>query len=78
MTKELYDLGEAPPLGEVPAKMHAWLIRPERFGEPKDAFQKEVVDIPEMADDDVLECVLWLAEPLRADQPSVHFSGNLA
>jgi LAO/AO transport system kinase len=25
-------------------KMHAWLIRPERFGEPMQAFQKEVVD----------------------------------
>ena len=34
MTKELYDLGEQPPLGEIPAKMHAWLIRPERFGPP--------------------------------------------
>ncbi len=58
MTKELYDIGEAPPVGEVPKKMHAWLIRPERFGEPKDAFQKEVIDIPEIADDDVLVYVM--------------------
>jgi crotonyl-CoA carboxylase/reductase len=34
MAKELYDLGEMPPLGEVPEKMHAWLIRAERFGPP--------------------------------------------
>ncbi len=58
MTKELYDVGEAPPVGEVPAKMHAWLIRPERFGEPNVGFQKEVVDIPEIADDDVLVYVM--------------------
>ena len=58
MTKELYDIGDAPPVGEVPKKMHAWLIRPERFGEPKDAFQKEVIDIPEIADDDVLVYVM--------------------
>ncbi|MCB1760655.1 MAG: crotonyl-CoA carboxylase/reductase [Gammaproteobacteria bacterium] len=58
MTKELYDIGEAPPLGEVPPKMHAWLIRGERFGEPTTAFQKEVVDVPEIADDDVLVYVM--------------------
>jgi hypothetical protein len=28
MTKELYNLGEMPPLGVIPPKMHAWLIRP--------------------------------------------------
>ena len=58
MTKELYDIGEAPPVGEVPAKMHAWLIREERFGEPTKAFQLEVVDVPEIADDDVLVYVM--------------------
>jgi crotonyl-CoA carboxylase/reductase len=39
MTKELYNLGEMPPLGIIPPKMHAWLIRPERFGTPMQAFQ---------------------------------------
>ena len=58
MTKELYDLGEQPPLGEVPAKMHAWLIRPERFGPPLQAFQKEVVEVPAIADDEVLVYVM--------------------
>ena len=58
MAKELYDIGEAPPIGEVPPKMHAWLIRGERFGEPTKAFQKEVVDVPEIADDDVLVYVM--------------------
>jgi crotonyl-CoA carboxylase/reductase len=58
MAKELYDMGEAPPVGEVPQKMHAWLIREERFGEPKDAFQREVIDVPEIGDDEVLVYVM--------------------
>ena len=32
--KDLYDVGEIPPLGHVPEKMHAWAIRRERHGEP--------------------------------------------
>jgi crotonyl-CoA carboxylase/reductase len=33
--------------GELPATMAAWVIREERFGEPKDAFQLEEVEVPE-------------------------------
>ncbi len=58
MAKELYDVAEAPPLGEVPSKMHAYLIRAERFGEPTQAFQREVVDVPPIADDEVLVYVM--------------------
>ena len=58
MSKDLYEMGEMPPLGEVPPKMHAWLIRPERFGEPKDAFQLEVVDTPSIAENEVLVYVM--------------------
>ena len=58
MTKELYGLGEAPPIGVVPAKMHAWVVRPDRFGEPKTAFQREVVDTPEPAQDEVIVYVM--------------------
>jgi crotonyl-CoA carboxylase/reductase len=58
MTKELYDVGELPPLGEVPKKMHGWLIRAERFGEPTKAFEKEVIDVPEIADDEALVYVM--------------------
>lgn len=58
MTKDLYEIGEAPPLGVVPKKMHSWLIRPERFGEPMQAFAKEVLDVPEIADDEVLVYVM--------------------
>ena len=38
--------------------MHGWLIREDRFGEPMQAFQKEVVDTPEIADDEVLVYVM--------------------
>jgi crotonyl-CoA carboxylase/reductase len=58
MTKELYDIGEAPPVGEVPPKMHAWLVREKRFGEPKDAFQQEVIEVPPIRDDEVLVYVM--------------------
>lgn len=58
MAQELYPLGEVPPLGVVPKKMHAWLIRPERFGKPTEAFKQEVVDVPSIADDEVLVYVM--------------------
>ena len=32
--KEDYELGERPPLGAIPEKMHAFCVRQERFGEP--------------------------------------------
>lgn len=44
--KALYELGETPPRGQVPRQMYASVIRPERYGEPRDAFQVEVVDVP--------------------------------
>ncbi len=34
---ELYDLGDRPPLGDVPEKMHAVVVRQNRFREPRDA-----------------------------------------
>jgi crotonyl-CoA carboxylase/reductase len=45
-TKDAYEIGEIPPLGEVPQYMYAHLIRPERFGEPIKAFQVEKVETP--------------------------------
>ena len=32
--KDLYEVGEIPPLGHVPSKMYAWAIRKERHGPP--------------------------------------------
>jgi crotonyl-CoA carboxylase/reductase len=56
--KDLYDLGEMPPVGHVPAQMHAQLIRQSRFGAPVDAFQAEVVPVPEIGPDDALVYVM--------------------
>ncbi|HTJ43839.1 MAG TPA: crotonyl-CoA carboxylase/reductase [Kofleriaceae bacterium] len=47
-----------PDLGYVPPKMYAQLIRPARFGEPRDAFQREVVEVPELGPHDVLVYVM--------------------
>jgi crotonyl-CoA carboxylase/reductase len=33
--------------GELPARMAAWVIREERYGEPIDAFQLEQIEVPE-------------------------------
>ncbi|MEL6644453.1 MAG: crotonyl-CoA carboxylase/reductase [Pseudomonadota bacterium] len=56
--KDLYELGEIPPLGHVPAKMHAWAIRRERHGEPSTAMQKEVVETPTLDSNEVLVMVM--------------------
>ena len=37
--KDLYEIGEIPPLGHVPSKMYAWAIRRERHGPRKKALQ---------------------------------------
>jgi crotonyl-CoA carboxylase/reductase len=57
--KDLYQLGETPPLGQVPKRMLAQLIRPERFGPPTTAFKVEEVDVPaELKADEVLVWVM--------------------
>ena len=33
--------------GELPRSMAAWVIREEREGEPRDAFQLEEIEVPE-------------------------------
>ena len=57
-TKEIYDLGEAIPLGEVPKKMHAFAVRQDRFGEPINAWKREIIDVPELGPKDVLVYVM--------------------
>jgi crotonyl-CoA carboxylase/reductase len=58
MGKDLYEIGELPPVGEVPARMHAQLVRPERFGEPSVAIQDEVIEIPEIGPHEALVAVM--------------------
>lgn len=56
--KDLYQMGEIPPLGHVPKSMHAWVIRRERQGVPVDAMKVEVVDVPEIDSHEVLVLVM--------------------
>ena len=56
--KDLYEIGEIPPLGHVPARMYAWAIRKERHGPPSSAMQVEVVPTWEIGEDEVLVLVM--------------------
>ena len=56
--KDLYEIGEMPPLGHVPEKMYAWAIRRERHGPPEEAMQVEVVPTWTIGDDEVLVLVM--------------------
>src|SRR4029078_8560123 len=58
MGKDVYDIGELPPIGEVPLQMHAMLVRPDRYGEPRAAIRTEVIDVPELGRHDVLVAVM--------------------
>ena len=58
MGKDLYEIGELPPVGEVPAQMHAQLVRPDRLGEPSTAIVDEVIDVPELGPRDALVAVM--------------------
>jgi len=57
-TKDLYELGEIPPLGHTPRQMYAWAIRRERHGEPDTAMQIEVVETPVIDSHEVLVMVM--------------------
>lgn len=79
--RDLYEIGQVPPVGHVPAEMYAQLIRPERFGEPTKAFKVEKVPVPEIAPDEVLVCVMaagvnynnvWAALGVPIDVVKVH------
>ena len=56
--RDLYEIGELPPLGHVPKNMYAWAIRPERHGQPNEAMQVEVVPTWEIDSHEVLVLVM--------------------
>ncbi len=56
--REIYDLGDRPPLGEVPKKMHAFAVRQDRYGQPRDAWRREVIPTPAIGPDEVLIYVM--------------------
>jgi crotonyl-CoA carboxylase/reductase len=70
-------IGSLPAVGEVPARMHAQVVRPARYGEPAVAFAPEVVDVPPIGPDEVLVAVMaaginynnvWAARGYPVDQ----------
>ena len=56
--KRIYAVGEIPPLGVVPEKMHAWVIRKDRHGEPTKSFQREEMPVPEPGPNEVMVLVM--------------------
>ena len=56
--KDLYEVGEIPPLGHVPDRMYAWTIRKERHGPPERSMQVEVVPTWPIGEDEVLLFVM--------------------
>jgi len=51
-------LGERSSLGTVPVNMHAFAVRQDRFGEPGDAWRREIIAVPEIGPKDVLIYVM--------------------
>ena len=58
LNKDLYEIGEIPPLGHVPASMYAWVVRKERHGPPEQSMQVEVVPTWTLDSHDVLVFVM--------------------
>ncbi len=57
-TTSAVPIGSLPPVGEVPPRMIAQVIRQDRLGEPREAFQIEEVDTPGVGPDEVLVAVM--------------------
>ncbi len=88
--KDLYEIGEIPPLGHVPANMHAWVIRKDRHGPPEQSMQVEIVPTWQLDSHDVLVFVMaagvnyngiWaaLGQPmsvLDAHKQPIHIAGS--
>jgi crotonyl-CoA carboxylase/reductase len=81
VTNDIYPIGELPPIGEVPKRMYAQVIRPERFDVPEKAFQIEEIGVPAPGPEDVLVAVMaaginynnvWAARGVPIDVTKVH------
>ena len=57
--------------GELPKEMAAWVIRAEREGEPKDAFQLEEIEVPQPGA--VVDGDLQLSRSLRLKPQAQRF-----
>ena len=56
--KDLYPVGQTPPLGEIPSRMYACTVRQERYGPPMTSMQTDIVAVPDIGDDEVLIYVM--------------------
>lgn len=55
---DVVPVGTLPPVGEVPSRMYAQVIRQDRLGEPRTAFAIEIVDVPPLRAGEVLIAVM--------------------
>jgi len=55
--KEIYEIGEVPPIGTVPKQMYAQVIRQDRFGPPEKGFRVEKIPVPSLKPD---ECLVYV------------------
>src|SRR5258705_8689590 len=88
--KVLYASVELPPLGHVPARMHAWAVRKERHGPPESSMQLEVLPTWTIGEDEVLVYVMaagvnyngvWAAlgipiSPIDSHKNPFHIAGS--
>ncbi|HWA03659.1 MAG TPA: crotonyl-CoA carboxylase/reductase [Rhizomicrobium sp.] len=88
--KDLYEIGDIPPLGHVPEKMYAWTVRKERHGAPEDSMKIEIVPTWALDSHDVLVLVMaagvnyngvWAAlgqpiSPIDAHKNPFHIAGS--
>ena len=58
-------VGTLPPVGEIPTRMFAQLVRQDRFGDPRTAFQVEEVDTPAPGPGEVLIAVMASGNQLQ-------------
>lgn len=74
--KSIVPIGEIPPVGVVPDRMHAQVIRSNRLGDPRTAFQVEEMDVPQPGPHEVLITVMatginfnnvWAAQGVPVD-----------
>jgi crotonyl-CoA carboxylase/reductase len=56
--KPIYPVGELPPLGFVPERMHAAVVRQSRFGLPSAAYEIEEIPVPRVGERQVLVQVM--------------------
>ena len=57
-TTETVPIGEVPPVGHVPPRMLAQVVRQSRFGDPRQSFQVEEIDTPSPGPGQVLIAVM--------------------